>query len=221
MLVVNKDLANLGYPNERTAYLSANHREVCNYSSQTDPNYQTVRNALASSISAFRSNAIASRREVGREQQRLLDSFLGVSDAPEDDVMDVDALRMRGSCEWLLKRTNCREWPDSTDTQIYWITAKPATGKTVLGGKIVRHLKGLQQDLIFYFFDYRNKAKATISCLLLSIAWQMALIHPEVSQVVLDIREKDDYMHKSDHRTISRKLSVDSVLRVNFVPPQY
>lgn len=220
-LVVDKDLATLGYANERTAYLNANHREVCKYGTPTDPNYQTVRNALASSISAFRSDAIALRRGVSSEQQRLLDSFLEVSDAPEDDFMDIDALRMTGSCEWLLNKANFHEWQDCVNTQMYWITAKPATGKTILSGKIIHHLKSLERDLAFYFFDYRDKAKTTISSFLLSIAWQMSRIHRAVLQTVLDIREKDDHLHKTDHRTIWRKLFVDGIFKVSLARPQY
>lgn len=220
-LIVDKDLAILGYANERTAYLNANHRDICKYRASTDPNYQTVRNALASSISAFRSQAIASSREVSSEQQRLLDSFLGVSDAPEDHFMDIDALRITGSCEWLLNKANFHEWQDCVNTQMYWITAKPATGKTILSGKIIHHLKSLEQDLAFYFFDYRDKSKTMISSFLLSIAWQMTHIHSAVLQAVLNIHEKDDHLHKSDHRTIWRKLFVECIFRTNFVRPQY
>ncbi len=46
-LVVDKHLAVLGYGNERTAYMHANHRDICKYADKKDPNYQTVRNALA------------------------------------------------------------------------------------------------------------------------------------------------------------------------------
>jgi WD40 repeat protein len=220
-LVVDKDLATLGYANERTAYLNATHRDVCKYEAPTDPNYQTVRNALASSINVFRTDVIALRREVSSDQQRLVDSFLGVSDAPEDDFMDIDALRMRGSCEWLLNRIHFHEWQDGANTQMYWITAKPATGKTILSGKIIHHLKSLARDLAFYFFDYRDNSKTTISSFLLSIAWQMTRIHPAVLQTVLDIRDKDDHLHKSDHRTIWRKLFVEGIFKANFVRPQY
>lgn len=220
-LVVDKDLATLGYANERTAYLNANHREVCKYGAPTDPNYVTVRNALASSISALKSHNISSRQEVNSEQQRLLDNYLGVSEAPEDQFMDIDALRMTGSCEWLLNKPSFQEWQDCVNTQIYWITAKPATGKTVMSGKITHHLKSQKRDLAFYFFDYRDKSKTTISSFLLSIAWQMTRIHSTVLQTVLDICEKDDQLQKSNHRTIWRKLFVDGILRAKFVRPQY
>lgn len=220
-LVVDKDLATLGYANERTAYLNATHRDVCKYEAPTDPNYLTVRNAIASCISALKSHTIASRQEVNIEQQRLLKNYLGVSDAPEDQFMEIHALRMTGSCEWLLNKASFNEWQDGLNTQIYWITAKPATGKTVLSGKIIHHLKSQKRDLSFYFFDHRDKPKTTISSFLLSIAWQMTRIDSTVLQTVLDIREKDDHLHKSNHRTIWRKLFVDGILRAKFVRPQY
>lgn len=220
-LVVDKDLATLGYANERTAYLNATHRDVCKYEAPTDSNYLTVRNALASSISALNIYTIASKQEVTSEQQRLLNDYLEVSDAPEDQFMDIDALRMTGSCEWLLSKESFHEWRDGENKQMYWITAKPATGKTILSGKIINHLKSLKRDLVFYFFDHRDKLKTSISSLLLSIAWQMARIHATILQTLLDIREKDDHLHKSNHRTIWRKLFVDGIFRAEFARPQY
>ena len=220
-LVVDKDSATLGYANERTAYLSANHREVCKYSIQADPNYQTVRNAMASAIDNFRDHITLATRELNNEQYRLLDSYLGVSDGPENDFMDIDALRMHGSCEWIVHKQSFLEWRDSMNTQMYWVSAKPATGKTVLSGRIIRHLKDLYRDLAFYFFDFRNKAKTTISSFLLSIAWQMARMHTDVLETVLDVCEQDDQLRKADYRTIWRKLFVEGILRIRFVHSQY
>jgi hypothetical protein len=219
-LVVDKDSATLGYANERTAYLDANHREVCKYSSPTDPNYQTVRNAMASAIDVLQDH-VTSSLELNNEQYRLLDSFLGISDAPENDLMDADALRMRGSCEWMLHKSYFLEWRDSANTRVYWVSAKPATGKTVLCGRIIHHIKDLDRDLAFYFFDYRDKAKTTISCFLLSMAWQMAHMHTEVLEIVLVMYRQDDQLRKADYRTIWRRLFVEGILRIPFVHPQY
>ena len=220
-LVVDKDLATLGYANERTAYLNANHREICKYDAPSDPNYQTVRNALASTIDNFRKGAVSSRRQINNEHQRLLDEALGVSEAPENDFMDTEALRMRGSCEWLVNKGSFRTWCDSADSGMYWISAKPATGKTVLSGKVIHHLKDLNRDVFFYFFDYRSKAKTTINSFLLSIAWQMSHGHPEVQESLLEIFEKDDRLCKSDYRTVWRKIFVEGILRIKFFRPQY
>ncbi|KAI9773277.1 MAG: hypothetical protein M1835_006168 [Candelina submexicana] len=220
-LIVDKDSATLGYVNERTAYLNANHRDVCKYASPTDPNYKTVRNALASAIDAFRSSAVTSHRELDNEHRKLLDSFLAVSDAPEDDFMDFNAVRTTGSCEWLLKKTSFQEWQDSPNIHMYWISAKPATGKTILSGKIVHHLKDFNRDVAFYFFDYRSKEKTAISSFLLSMAWQMAYIHTGVLGTVLGICEKDGQLCKADYRTLWRKLFMEGIIRMKFARPQY
>ena len=220
-LVVEKDAAVLGYPNERSSYLNANHREVCKYADHNDPNYQTVRNTLASIIDKLRVSDIPARHAANNEQRKRLDGYLGMSDASEDEFMDIDALRLRGSCEWLMRNESFLEWRDTANVQLYWISAKPATGKTILSGKIVHHLKDLHRDLAFFFFDFRNKVQTTISCFLLSLASQMAHMHTEVLQSVLDICEKDDQLSKADYRTIWRKLFMEGILRIKFARVQY
>lgn len=217
-LVVEKDMAVLGYPNESSTYLNANHREVCKFADQTDPNYQTVRNALASTIETLR---ISAKHEINNDQRRRLDSCLGVSDAPEDDFMDIDNLRIHGSCEWLIAKGTFTEWRDSANTQLYWISAKPAMGKTVLTGKVVHHLRHLNRDIAFFFFDYRNRVQTTISAFLLSMAAQMAYMHDDVLQSVLDICERETQLREADYRTIWRKLFVGGILRTKFSRPQY
>ncbi|KAI4212781.1 MAG: hypothetical protein LQ351_004483 [Letrouitia transgressa] len=220
-LIVDKDLATLGYPNERTAYLNANHRNVCKYQDETDPNYQTVRNTLASTIESYRSQNVSSRRELNAEQRRLLDSILNVSDAPEDDFLNVDALRMKGSCEWLTNKPEFLGWRDYSKTQLYWISAKPATGKTILSGMVVNHLRDMNRDCSFYFFNHGDRIKSNISSFLLSVAWQMSYIHTEVFQLILEICEKDEQINKADYRTIWRKIFLEGILRLKFGRPQY
>lgn len=172
---MGQDLATLGYANERREYLNANHREVCKYASQDDPNYRTVRNALASVMNVLRSRLALTKRDISNDQRRLLDTFLGVSDAPEDDFMSVDSLRMSGSCEWLVDKKSFQQWLHCANSPIYWVSAKPATGKTILSGKIIAHLRELHKHCSFYFFHHGDKGKSNIASFLLSMAWQMAL----------------------------------------------
>ncbi|KAI4174488.1 MAG: hypothetical protein LQ343_002245 [Gyalolechia ehrenbergii] len=220
-LIVDKDLATLGYVNERTAYLNANHRDVCKYADQSDPNYRTVRNALASTIDGFRTRSTFARSELDREQRRRLDAYLCMIDAPEDDFLDVDSARMSGSCEWLLQKKTFLDWRDSANTQLYWISAKPAAGKTITSGKVVSHLRDLNRDCAFYFFKYGDRTKSSIQAFLLSVAWQMAFMHPEVLRVVLEVCEEDERLSQADYRTIWRKLFLGGLLKVRFVRPQY
>ena len=220
-LVVDKDLAILNYVNERTAYLNANHRDVCKYASQNDPNYKTVRNALASAIDNFRTHRTVSKRELDREQRRRLDTYLRTTDAPEDDFMDIDGIRMEGSCQWLLHKQSFLDWRDSANTQLYWISAKPATGKTITSGKVVNHLRDLNRDCAFYFFNHNDRTKSTIQSFLLSVAWQMAAMHTEFFNVVLAICEQDENLSQADYRTIWRKLFLEGLLKVRPTRTQY
>ncbi|KAL8790816.1 MAG: hypothetical protein Q9213_000440 [Squamulea squamosa] len=220
-LVVDKDLAILNYANERTAYLNANHRDVCKYANQNDPNYKTVRNALASTIDGFRTRQTFSRRELDREQRRRLDAYLRVTDAPEDDFMDIDSLRMSGSCQWLLEKNTFIDWRDSANTQLYWISAKPATGKTIAAGRVINHLRDFNRDCAFYFFNYGDKGKSSIQSFLLSMAWQMAFSHTEIFHIILEVCEKDEDLSQANYRTIWRRLFVEGLLRTRLVRPQY
>ena len=220
-LIVDKDLATLGYTNERTAYLDANHRDVCKYANLTDANYLTVRNTLASVVDGLRSREVLSQRCIDTEQRKLLESYLGVSDAPENDLMRFNTLQITGSCNWLTMKEKFLRWRDLDDTSIYWISAKPATGKSVLSGHIVQHLKDLNRDCSFYFFTYGDKTRDSIASFLRSITWQMAYMHPEILEMVLEIFEKDDNLGQADYRTLWRKVFLDGILKVQFERLQY
>ncbi|KAJ5519087.1 hypothetical protein N7453_001509 [Penicillium expansum] len=220
-LVVEKDLATMGYTNERREYIHANHRDICKYASQDDPNFRIVRNALASGLDVLRNRLALASRDSISDRQRLLETILGVSDAPEDDFMSADSLRMSGSCEWLVDKLNFQEWLHGANSPIYVIVAKPATGKTILSGKVVTHLKKLQKKSSFYFFKYGNKEKSNITTFLLSMARQMALSDAKVLATCLEICEKDDQLSKADYRTIWRKLFLDGILKIAFEQPHY
>ena len=220
-LIVDKDLATLGYRNERTAYLDANHRDICKYTSPTDPSYLTVRNALASVVDSLRGHDTLNQQIIDNEQRKLLDTYLGVSDGPEDDLMSVDGLRTAGSCTWLTLKESFLRWRDLGDTSVYWLSAKPATGKSILSGHVVQHLRDLNRDCSFYFFTHSDKAKSSIASFLRSMAWQMAYMHPGVLETVLDAFEKDEKLVQADYRTLWRKVYLDGVLRVGFDRLQY
>lgn len=49
-LIVDKNSAILGYTQERTTYLNANHRDICKFHSPDDSNYLILRNAFASTV---------------------------------------------------------------------------------------------------------------------------------------------------------------------------
>ena len=211
-LVVGQDLATLGYANERREYLNANHREVCKYDSSEDANYRTVRNALASVTDVIRSRHALAQLENDNDKRKVLDKLLGVSEAPEDELMGVDSVRMSGSCEWLIRKRSFQQWHCGGESQIYSICAKPATGKTVLSGRTIAYLKERYEHCNFYFFRYGDKGKSNIKALLLSLAWQMARSDTEIFDRVLDVFDKDELLSKADYRVVWRKLYLEGIL---------
>lgn len=59
-----------------------------------------------------------------------LKSLLGIHEKPEDDLENVEGLCVEDSCGWLLEKTSFQQWRDEGRGRIFWITAKPATGKS-------------------------------------------------------------------------------------------
>ena len=220
-LIVEKDLAVLGYHNERSTYLNADHRGICKFASPNDPNYQAVRNTLASIIDNNRTHAEQQEMELSNDDYNLIYRSLGPQCSPEDDLADAEAIRLTGSCGWLLGKKNFLQWRDDVRSCLYWISAKPATGKTVMTGMVITHLRSLHKDVAFHFFDCRNKSKTTINAFLLSIAWQMSLMHSDVLQAILDVCKRNDQLFNADNRTIWRKLFLDGVFRLTLHRPYY
>lgn len=52
-IIVDKNSAILGYPNEQSVPLNADHRGVCKFSSTTDADYRTLRNALSTTVDSI------------------------------------------------------------------------------------------------------------------------------------------------------------------------
>jgi WD40 repeat protein len=216
VMVVERDMATLGYRNERTAYLNADHRHVVKYMKPDNINYKTVRNAIAATIRAFRQEELLSddKSDVAGLRKQL-NICLGVSEAPADKLWEVESRRMPGSCEWILRKSAFSEWRDSLNPWTYWISASPATGKSILCGFVIKHLRDAGLNCSYYFFTHGDKVKARITSCLLSMAWQMATTQRDIMQTVIDICNKDGGISAStDHRTVWRKLFVEGILRV-------
>ncbi|KFZ04507.1 hypothetical protein V502_10099 [Pseudogymnoascus sp. VKM F-4520 (FW-2644)] len=212
-LIVERDLATMGYANERRAYLHADHRGVCKYTSRDDPNYLTVRNAIASVIAILQDRFTSSKIVQVSKERRKLNILLGVSDAPEEDFMSADSQRMDGSVEWFIKKENFQEWVLYGNAPIYSIAAKPATGKTVLSGKVIGYLRELKKRCGFYFFRHDTKEKTIITPFLLSMAWQMAISNDRILNTCLQVIESDNHV-KWDYRTIWRKLFLEGIFKI-------
>jgi WD40 repeat protein len=216
VMIVERDMATLGYPNERTAYLNADHRHVVKFLTPEDVNYKTIRNALAAVIYGLRQETLpAIERKVMPDLQDQLNLCLETSEAPGDELMAVESMRMPGSCEWILTRASFLEWRDSISSGIYWVSANPATGKSILCGFVIKYLMDAALTHCYYFFSLSDKDKSRITSCLLSLVWQISVAQPDIMETVIEICSKDGGISKlTDHRTVWRKLFVEGILRL-------
>lgn len=212
-LIVDKDLATLGYSNERTAYLNANHREVVKFSSIGDPNYIAVRNSLAFAVSNLKKKNSLRRHENENDSRRRLEHCLGVSGAPDDDLMRVDAMRMEGSNQWIFQRAEFLTWCNGPANEVYWVNAQPASGKSVLAGAVISHLKRLGLECSYFFFDHSNRLASTVGFFLRSMICQTASFDAGLSKTMLEKCDDGESLMKSDHRTIWRRFLLEGILK--------
>jgi hypothetical protein len=214
-IIVPKDSAVLGYTNERSSFLTnANHREVCKFSSVQDPNYLTVRNSIASIINALRASQQTVSPMVDYAQLLWLKEKLDVDDSYDDDFHRIDSERIPDSCTWIAQTEAFQRWRDLPAAQMYWLTAKAGTGKSIISGYVISQLKSQDKDCVMYFFNYGDKSKFGIDKFLRTIAWQMACQNETIFAHLVKQFQKDAHLRVADYRTVWRKLFLDGILRL-------
>lgn len=97
IMVLHKNSSTLGYPGEVTKPLNADHHSVCKFSSQDDPGYVSVKNALQELIQQFSGTADQVDGSDTIQELHQLGAILGVTGAPVDDCGSLSVRRMEGS----------------------------------------------------------------------------------------------------------------------------
>ncbi|KAG6362501.1 hypothetical protein INS49_010733 [Diaporthe citri] len=97
-LVVDKVSATLGFGNEEMSFMDADHRNVCKFRNQQDPNYRKLRNSLCSAIDMMKTDSALPREmdHAGRATSRSKPrSFLLSTDMDslEDDLATLEELK--------------------------------------------------------------------------------------------------------------------------------
>ncbi|KAL1836434.1 hypothetical protein VTJ49DRAFT_5155 [Mycothermus thermophilus] len=229
MLIVDKSSAVMNLPNERRTMLDANHRNVAMYSTRDDPSYVTVRNALATVMSAQRNvtrlppPSPLPRAAVSPEDRAALRQFLGTSGAPLDDLMMHQSAKLPGSCGWLASRECYQVWSASKDPSLLWLQGRPGAGKSVLAGHVVGQLRSQGLDCCFFFFQTRDSLKSSVDSCLRSMAYQMAILHPDVLDKLKSIiaEYKDTSTSNLESYSVWHRVFLSGILDVVLGRPQY
>jgi WD40 repeat protein len=216
-LIVEKTSAVMNLPNERRTLLDADHRNIAMFPSPDNSAFLAIRNALASILDSQRqiSSHEQKQKQSETEDYVAINRFLGITSAPEDELMTHDSARLPGSCEWLANKDYYCSWRKTTESRFLWLRGMPGAGKSVLAGQVVNELRNDELDCCFFFFHAGDKTKSSVSTCLLSLAWQMATLNAEVSEKLCKVlvESKEETIDKTDASSVWRKVFLPGILK--------
>ena len=220
-LIVDKNSAILGLPEERVQLLNADHRNVCKFDDPLDSNFCTLRNAFISTVNSIESTWFSSKKVDYQQEMRLLSIYLGISHSPENDLANILDRQMEGSGRWLTENPNFLGWRSGLEAQprLFWLTGNPATGKSTLAGHIVRHLDQVNGDCASFFFKLDSAGRSAVSDMICSLAWQMASSNTEIRRSLMVMMNEDVAIDRIDERSLWRSIFTSRVFRVHLRQP--
>ncbi|MCJ1398925.1 hypothetical protein MMC11_002126 [Xylographa trunciseda] len=223
MMVLQKESSILGYPDEISKPLNADHHDVCKYTSRRDPSYVSVRDALCYLLEQFRSDDAESLNFKNAEGRSKIDSCLSLSTTPVEDCDFYLEKKFDGSCEWLLTNGTFTSWLMDNDlpSRILWCKGRPGSGKSVLAAFVVQHLQNLNHNSSFYFFRSEDQTKRTVSGFLRSIAYQISGDVPEFRRRLLQMIDAGLNITKANYKSIWQKLFISALFRLPIAKPVY
>jgi hypothetical protein len=146
---------------------------------------------------------------------QALSRFLNVSGPPIDELSSLEDARLPGSCEWLSSKKTFLDWQFNDGSERYfWLTGQPATGKSVITAHVIKCLD--ENSSSYYFFGHQDHNRASLSGLLLSIAYQMAQKSRVVREKLLELSQDDSLLDRDDYRGIWRRLFIGGIFRTDF-----
>ncbi|KAH6640550.1 NACHT and WD domain-containing protein, variant [Chaetomium tenue] len=170
---VEKNSAVLGYENEISASMDADHNSISKYKDEHDPNYIKLKDTMTNMLQKASTSYL---KKANAETFKKVQEILGISDFTRSDGYKQHILTDSGT--WLSLEEGFALWLDATtsavDPRFYWLFGLPGSGKSVLSNIIIDQLQGRDQHPQFHFFSETHQTKRTIAYGIRSIAAQLA-----------------------------------------------
>ena len=229
-IVVDRNSATLGYAKERVWPLEADHRGICKFNDQSDPNYKILRNCFSKSIKEieiagnatvpsqrYRSLSFIVNEELAvayKERRQNLARILAVAAPPVDELNSLTNIRMDGSCEWLTNMDSYVSWKTNVKPhRIFWLNGNAAMGKSVLSGQVITDLHKSSSRCSYFFFKHGDSLKSSVSACLRSIAYQMGCADEDVLKTLSNPELYEFSWDEMDEGSIWRRLFLGAIFK--------
>ncbi|KAK1450608.1 hypothetical protein CCUS01_02064 [Colletotrichum cuscutae] len=100
-----------------------------------------------------------------------------------------------------------------------WLNGAPGSGKSVVSGHVIEYLQSYNLDCSYFFF--KNDAKATVTQMLLSLAYQMTECNFEARQNFLSMIQNGDEVNTQDHTVIWNTLFLGRLFKIQYPQPHF
>ena len=246
-LIVKESSATLGYDTEDVNMVFADHRSICKFKSPKDEDYLSLRNRLLRITDDLTTESNEETLQERVEQMTSIEIYLNIRHRPQIDLDQQCDKQIERSCTWLELRPLFQRWLDggmqavSPPTAsprfqkllrrstipltgrcaVYWLTGNPGAGKSICAAHVIGRLQSQKHECSYHFFQASDKAKTRVSAMLLSIAFQMAELHPSVREALVSLQRAQNSFDEDDNGAVWRKLFVNCIFKAPLRKPQY
>ncbi|KAL8792252.1 MAG: hypothetical protein Q9195_005131 [Heterodermia aff. obscurata] len=113
LVIVEKESGILGYPQENSSPLNADHHTICKFTSREDPKYKSVKNILklwTGRISPGQPTNRLQGRNSNADFHTEIDNIMGIRERPEVDLYYYRSRVTDGTCKWITQRDDFIHW---------------------------------------------------------------------------------------------------------------
>ncbi|KAK2744313.1 hypothetical protein FQN55_006827 [Onygenales sp. PD_40] len=222
-MVVHKASATLDYTTEKSSPLNADHRGVCKFDQQADPNYQTLRNAFTATIDQILSEASQVRSRISNDRHRRLNELTCTFEPPVNELSDLEDIRVPGSCEWLTLNKVYGNWSTEhhASRPIFFLTGNAGSGKSILSAYAINDLLKRELKCSYFFFKHGNATRSTVATCLRALAYQMARSDDMILQRLLQVHQDMSFSSQWDEKTVWRKLYIGCIFKETNSTPAF
>ncbi|KYG47040.1 hypothetical protein M433DRAFT_63914 [Acidomyces richmondensis BFW] len=222
IMIVDKDSAVLGYPNEISASLDADHINICKYNSPDDANYISVRNALRSLVAKAKLEGAQRVNEWAKQNVKDVGQLLAVFVNERSDLDIFRSRRAPGTCLWFLEDFHVRDWLDVTsESRILWYSAPPGTGKSFLSAFMVEYLRDQGMELQYFFFRFDDPQKRSLSTCLRQLAYQFAMSNRAFCKRLQSLSQEGIKLDRADPDFIWHKVFEAVMFEIGLSKPLF